>query len=302
MKKVVVIGLSGDSEFLTVQHFNYPGETIQAIDKFSEPGGKGFNQAAFLGSLGVDVSFITALGTDIQAEECENELKKLNVKPYIITKDMPTDYAVIITNDGGENNVVVYNKASSTVTFNDVMKYRDIIESADILALQLEYPYEVTKKIIDYAYDKGIQIVLNPAPARLIDLDLLRKVSILVPNEYEMSHIINSQAISRAELMKELEQYGLETCICTRGRRAVEYFTNSKLKRVPVPEMGSPVDTTGAGDVFCGGLIYGLTNEMSLDAAIQFAVHASSLATTKHGVLHSFPTLDEVKESINKNK
>ena len=86
MEKVVVIGLSGDSEFLSVNHFNYPGETVQATDKFSEPGGKGYNQATFLGSLGVDVSFITALGNDIQAEKCLVELKKRNVKPYIISK------------------------------------------------------------------------------------------------------------------------------------------------------------------------------------------------------------------------
>lgn len=302
MSKVVVIGLSGDSEFLTVQHFNYPGETIQAIEKFSEPGGKGYNQAAFLGSLGVDVSFITALGNDIQAEECLSELKKLNVKPYIIKKEMPTDYAVIITNDEGENNVVVYNKASSTVTFNDIMKYRDVIDNADYLLLQLEYPYEVTKKIIDYAYEKGIKVILNPAPARLIDLDLVRKISILIPNEYEMSHIISSQAVSRIELMKELEQYGLETCICTRGGRAVEFYRDGKLKRLPVPDIDKTVDTTGAGDVFCGGVVYGLIKDMSLDSAVNFAIHASSLSTRKHGVLHSFPTEEEIIESINNEK
>lgn len=303
MKKVLVIGLSGDSEFLTVQHFNYPGETVQALEKFSEPGGKGYNQAAFLGSLGVDVSFITALGNDIQAEECLHELRKLNVKPYIIKKEMPTDYAVIITNENGENNVVVYNKASSTITFNEVMKYRDIIDNSDYILLQLEYPYEVTKKIIDYAYEKGIKVILNPAPARLIDLELIRKISILIPNEYEVSHIINSQAISRIELMKELEQYGLETCICTRGGRAVEYHHDGKLKRLPVPNIDNIVDTTGAGDVFCGGLVYGLTNDMNLDASINFAIHASSLSTTKHGVLHSFPTIEEIKASIdNANK
>ena len=299
MQKVVVIGLSGDSEFLTVNHFNYPGETIQAIDKFSEPGGKGFNQAAFLGSLGVDVSFITALGSDIQADECVNELKKLNVKPYVIKKEMPTDYAVIITNQVGENNVVVYNKTSSKVTYNDLMKYRDIIDSADYLLLQLEYPYEVTKRIIDYAYEKGIKVILNPAPAREIDIDLLRKIAILIPNEYEISHIINSQAISRSELMKELEQYGLETCICTRGGRAVEFYTDGKLKRLPVPDRDIPVDTTGAGDVFCGGLVYGLTKNMKMESAINFAINASSLSTTKHGVLHSFPSLKEIEEAVN---
>ena len=300
MEKVVVIGLSGDSEFLSVNHFNYPGETVQATDKFSEPGGKGYNQATFLGSLGVDVSFITALGNDIQAEKCLVELKKRNVKPYIISKELPTDYAVIITNDAGENNVVVYNKTSNTVTFNDIMKYRDVIDSADYLLLQLEYPYEVIKKIIDYAYDKGIKIILNPAPAKELDLDLIRKVSILIPNEYELTHLIPTKAMTRLELMKELEQYGLDTCICTRGSRSVEYYHDGRLKRIPVPDQVTPVDTTGAGDIFCGGLIYGLINNMNMLSAIEFAIHSSNLSTAKHGVLNSFPTLDEVKNSINK--
>ena len=114
-----------------------------------------------------------------------------------------------------------------------------------------------------------------------------------------MSHIISSQAISRIELMKELEQYGLETCICTRGGRAVEFYRDGKLKRLPVPDIDKTVDTTGAGDVFCGGVVYGLIKDMSLDSAVNFAIHASSLSTRKHGVLHSFPTEEEIIESIN---
>ena len=300
MDKVVVIGLSGNSQFITVNHFNYPGETVQAIDKFSEPGGKGYNQATFLGTLGVDVSFITALGRDNEGEECIAELKNHNVKPYVIYKELPTDYAVIVTNDEGENNVIVYNQTSSTVTYNDIMKYRDVIDSADILLLQLEYPYDVTKKIIDYAYNKGIKIILNPAPAIKLDLDLLRKISILIPNEYELSHIIESSAMTRLELMKELEQYGLETCICTRGSRAVEFYRDGKLKRLPVPDI-SPVDTTGAGDVFCGGIVYGLLENLNVDSCVKFAICASNLSTLKHGVLNSFPTLDEITNALDKS-
>lgn len=300
MDKVVVIGLSGNSQFITVNHFNYPGETVKATDKFSEPGGKGYNQATFLGSLGVDVSFITALGNDNEAEECIAELKNHNVKPYIINKELPTDYAVIVTNDEGENNVIVYNQTSSTVTYNDVMKFRDVIDNADILLLQLEYPYDVTKKIIDYAYNKGIKVILNPAPAIQLDLDVIRKVSILIPNEYELSHIIESSAVTRLELMKELEQYGLDTCICTRGSRAVEYYHDGKLKRLPVPDI-TPVDTTGAGDVFCGGIVYGLLKNLNVESCVKFAICASNLSTLKHGVLNSFPTLDEINEALNKS-
>ena len=88
-KKILVIGLSGESVFLNLDHFNKPGETIQAIDKKTEPGGKGYNQAIALGKLGCDVTFITALGNDGYSDECIRVLKENNVKPCIVYKNIP---------------------------------------------------------------------------------------------------------------------------------------------------------------------------------------------------------------------
>ena len=179
MSKVVVIGLSGESVFLTVDHFNNPGETVNALERFVEPGGKGYNQAVMLGKLGLDVSFITVLGNDRYARECIRVLEEHHVKPCIITKDALTDYAVITTDKYGENHVIVSNQLSKNITYEDILQYQNVINKADIVLLQLEYPYEVNKKIIEYCFDKGIKVVLNPAPARILDKSIFKMVDVI---------------------------------------------------------------------------------------------------------------------------
>ena len=104
-KKILVIGLSGESVFMHIDHMNENGETIKADLKNTEPGGKGYNQAVALGKLGADVSFITALGNDYYRNECIKVLKEHNVKEYIVDKNVPSSYAVIIVDKEANNNV-----------------------------------------------------------------------------------------------------------------------------------------------------------------------------------------------------
>ena len=154
-KKILVIGLSGESVFLNLDHFNKPGETIQAVDKKTEPGGKGYNQAIALGKLGCDVTFITALGNDGYSDECIRVLKENNVKPCIVYKNIPGSYAVISVDSKGENNVIVYKGASELITFEDIYNnYKQNLDSAEIILLQLEFNEELTTQLIDYLYEK----------------------------------------------------------------------------------------------------------------------------------------------------
>ena len=297
MSKVVVIGLSGESVFLNVDHFNNSGETVKAIDRFVEPGGKGYNQALMLGKLGVDVSFITVLGDDAYAKECVRVLKEHKVKTYVITKKGLTDYAVITTDNNGENHVIVSDNLSKSITYSDILKYQKVIDEADIVLLQLEYPYEVTKKIIQYCYEKGIKIVLNPAPAKIIDLDILKKVNVLIPNEFEVFHLIDDEFTNVKDVLKELELYGIETSIVTCGSKNVISYHNSKYKEHKVEPIKA-IDTTGAGDIFCASCVYGLSQNMNLDSTIDFAINASRLSVTKRGVVESLPNLNEILLAI----
>lgn len=173
-KKILVIGLSGESVFLNLDHFNKPGETIQAIDKKTEPGGKGYNQAIALGKLGCDVTFITALGNDGYSDECIRVLKENNVKPCIVYKNIPGSYAVISVDSKGENNVIVYKGASELITFEDIYNnYKQNLDSAEIILLQLEFNEELTTQLIDYLYEKDKIIVVNPAPRNYLSVETL---------------------------------------------------------------------------------------------------------------------------------
>lgn len=280
MKKILVIGLSGESVFLEVEHFNNKGETIEALKKTTEPGGKGYNQALALGKLGADVSFITVLGNDQYSNECISVLKKEGVKPYVIYKGVPSSYAVITVDKKGENNVIVYKGASDLVSYEDIMLYKDIIDEADILLLQLEYPQEVIKKIISYAYELNKTIILNPAPQNYLDNETLKKVNIITPNEFELS-LIDINKIPETKI------------ICTIGEKGVKNITE-KGEILYSAYNVKAIDTTGAGDTFNAGFAYMLAKDEDISKCIMFANACSALEVTRKGVINAIPTYDEV--------
>lgn len=294
MKKVVVIGLSGESVFLSCDHFNKLGETVQAKSIMREPGGKGYNQALALGKIGADVSFITALGNDSYVKTCLEVLNKNNVKVYPIYKNINSSYAVITTDKNGENNVLVYHGASDLVTFDDIMEYRDVIKKADVILLQLEYPFEVICKVIEYAYSIGIDVVLNPAPTHNLSQEIIDKVDIITPNEFELLHMCNSFDINEA-----MNKIVGTTIVCTRGSKDIYIKENGKINTLKINHVQA-IDTTGAGDIFNAFLVYFLYYiESNVFKACEFARVASGISVLHKGVCNAIPTIDEVKRMVN---
>lgn len=293
MKKIVVIGLSGKSIFLSCDHFNSLGETVKAKDMFIEPGGKGYNQALALGKIGANVSFITVFGNDDYANECIKVLEENNVKVFPIYKDDLTSLATIITNKEGENNVIVYSGASEKVTYFDIMKYQNIIENCDILLLQLEYPFEVIKDVIEFAYKKEIKVVLNPAPYRVLDDELLRKIYLITPNEYELM-----QMAECTDPYQALSKLAANIIVCTRGKDRILIKASDKRYSVEpmIVDKKEVIDTTGAGDIFNAFLVYSLNDDII--KAVRFASVAASLSVKKKGVVESIPALKEVKDNM----
>lgn len=286
MPHIVVIGLSGESVFLNVDRFNKKGETVIANDLHIEPGGKGYNQAIALGKLEADVSFITVLGNDNYKEECIRVLKENNVKPFIIEKNIHSSYAVITVDKKGENNVIVYQGATSLVTFDDIMKYKNELDKADYVLLQMEYPANVTKQLIDYLYENNKYIIVNPAPKNYLDYETLNKINILTPNEYELS-------------LLDVDKLNNITIVVTMGNKGSRVVGIDKL--YPAYKVNA-IDTTGAGDTFNGGLVFSISNGNTLDEAIDFANACSALKVTKKGVIESIPTLKDVNMFMKGNK
>ncbi len=286
--KVLVIGLSGESVFLNVDHFNNIGETIHTKNRFVEPGGKGYNQAIGLGRLGVDVSFISIVGNDSYSKTIKDVLVENNVKPLLIKKDSLSDYAVIVTDKTGENHVIVDSSLSSTITFSDILMFDKEIQECDIILLQNEYPKDVLYSIIDYYYKLGKTIVLNPAPRLELNEEYIKKIDYIIPNEFELT------SLAKDHVYETLYNKGLKHIICTRGSKDVCYYNGSyhyfEVEKVNV------VDTTGAGDSFCSGIVYGIANNMDIFDTIRFAIKVSAYKITKKGAISGLPYLADIKE------
>ncbi len=266
MSKVAVIGIVGNSVFLPVEKFHIGGETVEATDARFELGGKGFNQAVAAARMGADVSFLAAAGSD-SIENIRAFFKKEEINAVMVEKDKPTAFAAIVTNPEGANRITVYQGAQ--LDTSDVDAFKAEIESADILLLNNEVSEEVNLAAVRIAEAAGVKIILNPAPYRKTDKEILDASYLFTPNEHEA---------------EGLDSY--PNVIQTLGSRGCLIKAENKI--IP-PISVKAVDTTGAGDTFNGVLAAALADGMAMSEAVTLAVRGSGLSVTKQGAVSSIP-------------
>ncbi|MBO5452840.1 MAG: hypothetical protein J6A69_02615 [Clostridia bacterium] len=276
MAKIAVIGICGNSTFMTVDHFHQNGETLKADSIFTELGGKGINQAVAAKRFGAEVSFLGAAGAD-----CINSCKEFTTKNaingfWVKKENENTASAFILTDKNGENRVTVYRGAELCI--DDVEIFEDEIKSSDVLLLQNEVPEAVNEKAIEIANESNVKVILNPAPARTLKKELCDKIYLVVPNEQEKEFI--GDAV-------------LENCITTLGSKGC--LVNGEI--IPAIKT-NVVDTTGAGDTFCGVLAVCIAEGMDLKTSCVRAVTASGLSVSKKHVIDSIPKREEVERRM----
>ena len=265
MKKVFVIGLSGESIFLNVDHFHKLGETIHAESLETECGGKGYNQAVALKKFGADVTYLSSIGKDVYGDKCEKYLMDNGVKPIMIRKNLPTALATILTDKNSENQVTVYSGATVELSGKDVEEVEEEIKECDYLLLQLEVPLEANLKAVEIAKKHNVKIVINPAPAQNYTLELLQSADIITPNEEEAKTIFD--------------------------------LKDGNIEIIPSIKVEA-IDTTGAGDTFNAMLVYQLSLGLDTKESIRWANVAAALSTTKRGVMKAIPNVDEIKKKF----
>ena len=285
MKKVriAVIGLSGQSIFLNIDEFHKDGETKQATNVFIEPGGKGYNQAIACKRLGADVFYLSSVGKDEFGKQCEEYMKKEGIETYYVYKDEPTAVATIITNNKGENQVTVFKGASNSLTLEDLEKFKPIIKNCDILLVQNEIPYLVLQEALIYAYNHNIYTILNPAPAVYDINNILPYVNMLIPNKAEAMQIFQ----------QDIDSINHNNMIITLGEEGCIYINEGNKKKYKSYKV-KPVDTTGAGDVFCAAIATQIKLSDNINGIIAFANKAASLHIKKPHVLDAIPYLKEI--------
>ena len=286
--KVSVIGLCGNSLFYELDEMPKKGETIKADNLHTELGGKGFNQAVTLAYLGANVSFLCAMHDDSIKKEALDFSKKENIDCHIALKKLPSPHATILVDKKGNNEVIVYRGSIDELNDNDIDNFKDNIINSDCLLLQYELPLNVIRKAIDIAKNYGVLVVLNPAPYVYDDIELLRKVDIITPNEIEAKSIFKLDELNEEKLIKKIKEYGLKKVVITLGEKGAYIYDNGKSKYIKAYK-STVVDTTGAGDVFNGSLVYSLLEGNSLIEACDFACMQSAKSVSKKYALSSIP-------------
>lgn len=301
--RILVIGSSNTDMTVRSATLPKPGETVLGGDFRMGPGGKGANQAVAARLLGGEVTFVCKLGRDMFGEGASKHYESCGLDTSkILWSDKPSGVALITVDSKAENSIVVASGANADMTVTDIDSVADIIKSSGILLLQLEIPMNAVVHAAEIAYNAGVQVVLNPAPAAVLPAELLKCVSILIPNETEASAIsgidINNfeTAAAAAERLKGM---GVREVIITMGSRG-SVVCDGDCTFVPAVKVNA-VDTTAAGDTFCGGVCVALSEGKDLLEAVKFATAASSIAVQRPGAQDSIPHRCEVDKLLNIN-
>ena len=198
--------------------------------------------------------------------------------------------------DSGENCIAVAPGANYSLLPGSITHFSKVIDEADIIVMQAEIPYETIKKIALSAKKKGKKVLFNPAPACLIDEELMKTIDILVVNELEASFIsgIDYTDNNLEEIAETLLKAGTSNVVITLGSQGA-YMKNAK-ETIQLPGCKvNAIDTIAAGDTFCGALAVVCAKKEIDREALNFANTAAAIAVTRSGAQPSIPTLDEVK-------
>ena len=299
---IIVVGSSNTDMVVKSARLPAPGETIIGGVFGMYPGGKGANQAVAAARLGGHVYFVGKKGNDIFGTEADSLLQKegIDTTCFSTDPDHPSGVALITVDEKGENCIVVASGANSSLTAKDLKGIEPLMEKSAVVLLQLEIPVQTVEHVAALAAEKNLLIILNPAPAQPLPASLLKKISIITPNETEAEiltgiHITGIETAEHAAIT--LHQQGIPTVIITLGSEgALVYHQNSFTKIESIRVVA--VDTTAAGDVFNGALAVCLANGMSVEDAAKYACRAAAVSVTKMGAQSSAPTKKEIENYV----
>ena len=298
---VTVLGIFVADISFTGKKIPSSGETILGTNYNIGPGGKGCNQAIAISKLGGKVNFISKIGKDEYGRLALDTLKKNDVATNEIIQDqnLQTGVAgILIDKTTGKNAINVITGAPSTLTINEIKEKNDIIKNSKIFLTQLEIPKDVTLYCLKFAKENNVTTVLNPAPASDLSKELFKYIDYFTPNEIEAEFYsgvkINNEIDAKKASLKLID-LGLKKIVITLGEKGVFYTDGKKeiyLKASPV----KAIDTTGAGDAFNGGLVYGLLKNKSIEDILKLANKVAGLSTTKLGAGNAMPSINDLED------
>lgn len=301
-KKLVVLGSINVDHIIHLKTLPKPGETLMGDEYLLAYGGKGANQAVAAGRFGANISFLSAIGQDAIGQQMLAQFKTDGIETKYITtaKNQNTGVAMIFVDDQAENVIAIYPGANNAVDEAYVQSCQEVIKGADCLLMQLETPLEAIIEAASIARSHQTKVILNPAPAKALPLNLLASIDIITPNETEafvLTGIEVVDEVSADAASAVLHEKGIPTVIITLGSRGVWISVNKTGKLVPAFKVKA-IDTIAAGDTFNAVFAAELLNEKTVEQAIISAHAAAALTVMRKGAQPAIPWKNEIEQFL----
>ena len=292
---VVVVGSINVDLVVHADRLPAPGETVLGGRFAVHDGGKGANQAVAAARAGARVTMVGAVGDD---EYGTRSLAALQAEGVDLSRvrqlGEPTGVALVAVGRRGENQIVVATGANGAIALDEAD--RALIAGADVLLSSLEIPVATVVDALRAAHAAGVTAILNPAPAHALPADVLALGPILTPNEHELIVAIGNDQTEGA--LDELAARNAGPIIVTQGAAGALLADGSMRERFEGFTPPQVVDTTGAGDTFCGVLAASLAEGMPLPGAIVRANAAAALSVAANGARAGMPTRDAIERFV----
>ncbi len=292
---ITVVGSANMDVVFGVQRIPLPGETLLAQSVAKYPGGKGLNQAVAAARAGAETRFIGAVGTDDNGDELAKTLAVAQIDSSLLRR-VPGDsgQAFIVVAESAENTIIVASGSNASVVALTESDHALMSRSTAVL-LQLELPMRVVEEAARVARNAGTLVILNAAPAHTLGEQLLGLLDYLIVNEHEACVLGGTENLAEASVRLAST---VRCLIVTLGENGSVLYENgresARITAIPV----TAVDTTGAGDTYCGAFAAATVEGRTSRAAIEFATAAAALSVQKLGAVPSIPARAEIDDVL----
>lgn len=269
--RVVVIGSLNIDLVTHVERHPKPGETLTGSDLARVAGGKGANQAVSAAAHGTRVAMVGHVGDDEGGHAYRARLERLglDVDLVVVDPDRPTGHALIVVSGDGENSIVIAPGANASDLWADTLRRAlDGLSSDDVVLLQQEIPHDVTIAAIRGAHDRGARVVINMAPFASLPEDVVALVDPVIVNEHEALQLADAGLVPAST-------------VTTFGSKGAAW--DGEQREGPAVPADKVVDTTGAGDAFCGALCAALAAGADRSSALAAGQEAGAAAVQHEG-------------------
>lgn len=302
--KICVVGASNIDLVSYAPRLPKIGETLPGSRFQMGFGGKGANQAVMAALLGASVTMVTKVGNDIFGKDYLNHYQQLqfDTRYVFMTEEAATGVAPIWVDEGSGNNaIIVVTGANDLLSVADVEAAREALVGAQVVLCQWECALEASLAALRIAKAAGVMTIFNPAPARAaLPAEAYQLSDIFCPNETE-TELLTGQPVSTLEqataAARILVERGARQVILTLGERGSLLVTATETSHVPTTAVQA-LDTTGAGDAFCGSLAYFLAAGQPIRRAMASANAVAAASVQKRGTQTSFPQRETLPAAL----